>query len=386
MGEVGLVVSRRATRVDEIERFTLRRPNFFGPGVVSLASGDPSSLVPETVVSQVRAATSRDNFGYTHPYGLPALRERLAEWIGARTGHSLSPGEVVVTHGASSGLAALALALLDPGDRVLLPSPTYSLYADVVRLAGGVPEYVRPSSHSFGLPLDELERRASAARMIIICNPCNPTGAVYPDDELRRLSEIADAHHVTVVSDEAYSSIVYVPTNFTSALSIANSAHETILVDTFSKRLCMTGLRLGYVAASAQTAATIARVHHTLLGPVATPIQVAVSDILADYDRYTDGLLETLTHRRDAVGDALAAVDDLSYRPPAGGFYAFFGVQGNSDSAALAQDIAKGGVAVRPGAEFGDGGEGYLRLAFCGPEEQLSEGLRRLTSSLKDRR
>lgn len=373
-----------ATRVDDIGRNSLRHPNVFGPEVISLASGDPFELAADDVLSHVREAVVRANLGYTHPYGLPALRDQLAEWVGTSVGRRIEPAEIVVTNGASSGLAAIALAIVNPGDRVLLPSPTYSLYADVVRLAGGVPQYIASRPPTFDLPLDEIAASAASATMIIICNPCNPTGTVYSREQLTELAEIAAEHHIIIVSDEAYSSIVYPPTGYTSALSLSNESFPTILVDTFSKRLCMTGLRLGYVVAPPETAKAIARIHHTLLGWVATPAQVAVAELLTGYETYTGQLLKQLIGRRRAVDEALSGIRGISYRQPAGGFYAFFSVPAARNSVSLVRRLVAGGVGVRPGAEFGDGGEGYLRIAFCGNGARLAEGLQRLKDCLED--
>jgi aspartate/methionine/tyrosine aminotransferase len=390
-----------AARVRELERHSLRRPNVFAPGVISLASGDPAGLAPDRVVDRLRAAVERGSLGYTHPYGLPRLRERIAAWLaGPPRASATSPSgaapavpapappaweRILVTQGASSGLAAIALALLDPGDRVLLPSPTYSLYADVARLAGAVPEFVsaRPPGHP--LPLEGIAERAAGAAMLVLSNPCNPTGAVCSERDLRELTDIAERHDLLVVVDEAYSSIVYPPARFTSALAIEELDERLVLVDTFSKRLCITGLRLGFVLAPPALARSIQRVHHTLLGPVGTPVQEAVAGLLEEgigsVDRH---LLAECGHRRELVGEALSEVPEVVYRPPDGGFYAFFRVPGLEDSDGVARQLLTRGVAVRPGAEFGPGGEGWLRLSFCGDREELAQGLQRLIGAFPE--
>lgn len=379
---VGTVEGLEADRVAEIEKHTLRRPNVFGPDVISLASGDPAGLVPHDVVREVRSAMEQKNFGYTHPYGMTKLREHLADWITKQNRNEISASQILVTQGASSGLAATFLALLNPGDRVLLPTPTYSLYADAVRLAGGLPEAVPAAPPDFLLPIDRLTERAPDAKMIVICNPCNPTGVVYRQHDLQTLIDSTARTNVLMVVDEAYSSIVYQEDDFDSALTLNSAANRIVMVDTFSKRLGVTGLRLGYLVASPDLIKPISRVHHTLLGPVSTPLQAALDNVLGCYAVYAAQIVNECDTRRATVAAAVESLRDVHYRPPDGTFYSFLGLPWANDSAQVADKLRNYGVAIRPGIEFGAGGEHYIRLAFCGDQASLSEGLGRLVEGL----
>ncbi len=373
---------QQPSRVTIVEQATLRRPNVFGPDVISLASGDPSGLVPRAVVEAVEKAVGEAKFGYAHPDGLPALRTVVAGQLSQATGRELGAADVLVTSGASSGLGAVAFGLLSPGDRVLLPSPVYSLYADVVRLAGAIPEFVSCEPPDYQLPLDDLETAADGAAAIFICNPCNPTGAVYPPAALRSLGAIAERHDLLVISDEAYSSVIFPPAQFSSAISIPELAPRVVLVDTFSKRLCITGLRLGYVTAAPPYLSAIRRAHRTLVGPVNTPVQMAIARVLADEATFRTALLEEFTARRADVFAELSTAPEVSFQPPRGTFYAFFAIRGVADSDRASRALVAHGVAVRPGAEFGKGGEGSIRVAFCGDRTELREGLRRLVAAI----
>jgi aspartate aminotransferase len=343
--------------------------------VVLLDSGDPDFPTPREIVDSLQEALAGGATHYSEPFGDPELRERLAAIEDARCAWTVEQSQVVITHGASGGLSASILASLDPGDRVLIPEPTYSLYADHVRLAGAEPQFV-PTTADFHLDLDALEAAAGGARMLILCNPCNPTGAVFTVNELESVGRLADQHDLLVVSDEAYDSIVYPPTRFCTALAVPALARRLIYCQTFSKRYAMTGWRLGYIVAPEPLATAAGRIHFSLHGPLNAAVQRAGITAAGSPALPVEGYVA----RRQRIVERLSAVSGVKIRPPEGTFYAFFRYPGDEDSMSMQERCLEYGVALRAGSEFGDAGEGHLRLSFTAPPDVLEEGLSRLKS------
>src|SRR5262249_50230086 len=157
---------------------------------------------------------------YADPEGDPPLRSSVAAQLRARTGRDLTPQQVVITHGATGGLTAAILGAINPGDGVIIAEPSYSLYADLVLFAGGRPLHPPCPPPEFRLDLSAIESLAPDARALVLCNPCNPTGAVYTRTEIEEIARIADRYDLLLIADEAYDHIVYEPATYTSALSV----------------------------------------------------------------------------------------------------------------------------------------------------------------------
>ena len=347
------------------------------PGTVRLDNGDPDFNTPAPIREAHAAALAGGEVHYAHPQGTSALRAALAARVASVSGRPHGPEQVVVTHGATAALAAAILATVDPGDRVILPEPTYSLYADLVAMAGGRAVHVPTRRPTFHLDVDAIAEAAPGARLLIICNPCNPTGAVYAAEELVAVTKIARAHGLLVIADEAYDHIVYEPARFTSFLEVPDAADLLIYVQTFSKTYAMTGWRLGYLAAPAPLAAACSRVHRTLNGPVNSAVQAAGLRALSLDDGWSQRMLAEYVERRRLVLHTLRQ-RGTEVPSPEGTFYAFVPHSAALASERMADLAAAAGVAVRPGTEYGPSGEGFLRLAFSASREDLALGLERL--------
>ncbi|MDY7087723.1 MAG: pyridoxal phosphate-dependent aminotransferase, partial [Actinomycetota bacterium] len=237
-----------AFRIAELRRCS-RRPALAPapPGTVSLAMGEPDLPTPAPVIEAAAAALRRGETHYADQRGLRQLRAALASRLPERPGRPWIAEDVVVTHGATAALAAVVLAMIGPGDRVVIPEPAYSLYADLVVLAGGTVDFV-PIAPDLHWDLDALASALPGAAMIIFSNPSNPTGIVHRADELEALGKLLDGSDTLVVSDEAYHRLVYPGHAHTSALAIASLRDRTAYVQTFSKTYAMTGWRVGYLA------------------------------------------------------------------------------------------------------------------------------------------
>ena len=291
--------------------------------------------------------------------------------------------QVLITHGGSAGLAATILATVDPGTRVVIPEPTYSLYADLVWMAGGEVSFVRhrPDQH---LDLDGIAAAAPGARMVAICNPCNPTGAVYTRDELEALADIAEEHDLVVLADEAYDNIVFDGALFTSALEIDGLAERLVYVQTFSKTYAMTGWRVGYLAGPRAVVDAITSVHRAFNGPLNSAIQRAALVAVTEPTDWPRRMRREYQARRDIVTRMVAGVARLEMSEPEGSFYALIRYPGEVSSIDVVRQAAERGVAVRPGSEFGPGGEGHVRVAFSTGRELLIEGMERLLGLLEE--
>ena len=373
------VASRTVERISAMSQ----RPSTMGvapPGVISLAMGEPSEGTPEPIVDAAVEALRAGRTRYSPLAGLPALQQRIADHLTTRHGRAVAPDQVVCTHGASAGLAAAVLATVNPGDRVVLPEPTYSLYADHVAMAGGEVSWV-PSYPDGSIDVERVETELQGARMLILCSPGNPTGAVVGQDDLRRLSAAAQAAGAYLVCDEAYSAIVFDGIPYFSSLDL-DATYHIICAQTFSKAYAMTGWRLGYVVAEPAVAAAINLIHRTFVGALNTFVQDAGMIALDTSTKDLQRLTATYQERRDLVVRTLAGLPGVMMSRPQGAFYAFVRVGSALSSDELVARFRDAGVLVRSGREFGPSGAGAFRISFATGLEQLAEGLSRIVQVL----
>jgi aspartate aminotransferase len=347
--------------------------------MISLASGEPDFATPHHIRTAHTDALDAGATHYAAWNGAPDLREALAGHAGGPGRPARTADHVLVTHGGSGALAATILACVNPGDRVVIPVPTYSLYADLVRMAGGEPVLV-PQLDNLHLDLDAVAAAAPGARMVAICNPCNPTGVVYSEEELTGLRDIAEQHGLLVLADEAYDHIVYDPVRFTSVLDIPGLAEQVLYVQTFSKTYAMTGWRIGYLIAPPEVVTAAAVVHTRTAGPLNTAVQHAALAAITGPQEPVRQMLDEYRARRDLVMRLLGDVPGTRLRAPDGTFYAFIAHSPRLTSVQVAAKAREWGVAVRPGSEFG--GEGSIRLSFATHRKTLTSGLERLRDML----
>ncbi|MBO1268607.1 pyridoxal phosphate-dependent aminotransferase [Arthrobacter cavernae] len=364
-----------------------RRPATLGaaaPGAISLAMGEPDAGTPTAVVEAAVRSLVEGRTRYSPMTGAPALREALAEKIAAEHARPTTPREVVLTHGGSAGLAASMLALVGPGERVLIPEPTYSLYADHAAMVGADVVWVAANPDG-SLDLDTLRREAPTARMVILCNPGNPTGRVYSAADLAGVGALlAENPDLLLLSDEAYGSIVFDGLELVSALDLAGVSGQVVYCSTFSKTYAMTGWRLGYVVASGPVADKINLIHRTINGPLNTFVQDAALTALGTPDADLRAATASYQERRDLVLEALKGIPGVEVLAPQGAFYAFPRIESRLSSDEMAARFAQAGVAVRSGSEFGPSGEGHVRLSFATDHASLKEGLRRFETAVRD--
>jgi aspartate/methionine/tyrosine aminotransferase len=361
----------------DLAQNSLRPSRSPAPGMIRLQVGDPDFATPEHIVKAMFEAVEAGLTHYANWEGDPELRAAIAREVSGLANRDIPINQVVITHGATAGIAASFLAAVEPGQRVLIPEPSYSFYADATRMARAEPVMVPPAP-GFRLDLDALTAAAPGARMVVICNPCNPTGVVHTRAELESVVEIAERNDLLVVSDEAYSSIVFTGAEFVSALELPALHDRLIYLQTFSKKYAMTGFRIGYIVAPPAIAAAALTVHRMMTGAVNTFVQRAALTALTQPTDDPERMRREYELRRDLVAEILHGAPGLQMAAPEGAFYAFpFSTEGVRSDQLMARAYEKG-VAVRSGREFGPSGEGAIRVSFATDRESLTEGLDRL--------
>lgn len=357
-----------------------RRPSNLGqvvPGTVSLAMGEPNGDTAPQVVERAKASLDQGHTHYAAASGLPELKQALAEHTSGKTGRPTTEREVVLAHGASAALATITMALVQPGDRVVVPEPTYSLYADHIAMVGAQLVSIPPKDDG-SLDFQEIATALQDARLLILCNPSNPTGAVLQAHEMQQLEKLlSDNPDTLLVSDEAYSDLIFDNEKFISALSLSSLCDRTIMVGTFSKSYAMTGWRLGYAIAPENIAQRIDLVHRTINGSLNTFVQDAGVAALSTPPEDLADMRDDYQRRRDLVVDELSKMKRVSVQKPAGAFYAFPHIETSLSSQEMVEEFARGGVLVRSGSEYGASGEGHVRISFAADDETLKQGLQR---------
>ncbi|MGH3008417.1 MAG: pyridoxal phosphate-dependent aminotransferase [Gaiellaceae bacterium] len=372
-----------ARRLESVPRSGIREVLEAGRGsnAVDLAGGDPSFPTPEHIIAAAAEAAAAGSTHYTHGRGELRLREAIAQKLSRDNGIVCDPErEVIVTAGALNALAATFLALLDPGDEVLIADPAFANYAAQVALAGGVPVPV-PLTSEWQLDVEAVrEKLSSRTRAIVVNSPANPTGAVLERSLLEALAEALDGSRVVVVSDEAYEFLVYPPAQHSSLAALDGFADRTISVFSFSKTYAMTGWRLGYAVAPAGLDEALVKVQEHLVGCPSSVSQAAGLAALEGPREPAEQMLAEYGRRRELVVEALTGIDGVSLVAPAGAFYAFPRI--DALGPAPARGLAEHGVLSVPGEAFGEQGRRHIRISYAGPFEQVERGLARLRDTI----
>ena len=346
-----------------------------GADLIHLEIGEPEFPAPEAAVEAARSALASEPARYTDSRGTPELREAIARSHLRRSGARVDAERVLVTAGTSPALLLVFTYLLDPGDEVVLGTPHYACYPNLIRAAGGVPVFV-PTRAEQGYPLraDEVRKAITPrTRAIVVASPANPTGAIQARADLEALHALG----LPLVSDEIYDGLVYDGARVTSALELGD---DVFVLDGFSKRYAMTGFRLGYAIAPSGAMRALQSLAQNLFISVSSFAQRAGVAALEHGDATTAAMRESYGARRALLIDGLSRLGLEVPVVPRGAFYVFADARRfGSDSTALASRILEQAhVAVTPGIDFGEAGEGFLRFSCTAPEARLREALERI--------
>jgi aminotransferase len=360
---------------------------------VSLGQGVPSFSTPNHVIEAVSRALAGDSRSgkYSLQPGMPELRRAAAEYLGTQKGIVVDPeGEIIITVGAMEGLLAAILTLVEQGDQVILPSPTYASYIEQVLLAEGTPVFVPLRQEDWGLDVEAIKRAITQkTRAIILCNPNNPTGGVFDNEEVRSLCRVVKEHDLILVSDETYDFLVYddLPSPLSPA-ALPGLGDHVISVFSFSKKYAMTGWRVGYITAPHELMAQMMKVHDVAAICAPTPSQLAALAALEGPQDEVHRMQEELAKRRDLCCRRLDGLKNaFSYVKPRGAFYLMaryrFTDTPSRDVAIRILNEAR--VITVPGGSFGPGGEGHLRISFGATEEELNEAFDRIEKWVEEK-
>ena len=351
-----------------------------GRHVIHLEIGQPDFPTP-TFICEAAAKAARDGHtGYTHSLGLLPLREAIAAYYEREYGIAVSPERIVVTNGSSPALLLLFMALLRPGDSVLLPDPTYACYSNCIGVAGGTCAFLPTREQDgFQLKVNDIAARQAAAAAILINSPSNPAGTIIPADDLKALCSLG----VPVISDEIYHGLVYEG----RAYSALQFNADACVVDGFSKRYAMTGWRLGWMVLPERLVAPVQRMQQNFFICAGSAAQWAGIAALEHGRPEVERMAAEYNRRRVVLLEGLRALGFGVSSAPVGAFYILANARHlGEDSLALSFDILeKAGVGCAPGVDFGSGGEGYLRFAYANSLEHIEEALHRLKLYLEQR-
>lgn len=353
-------------------------------GCVSLGQGVPSFATPPHIVDAVTRVISSDpgSGQYSLQTGMPALRQQVSKYLEEEKNIFVNPEtEVCITVGGMEALLATVLTVVDQGDEVILPTPTYASYIEQILLAGGIPRHV-PLTGSWGLDLEAIRKAVTPrTRAIMLCNPGNPTGTVFSDEKIIALCEMALANDFVVITDEAYDYIVYEGSTPTSPLSIERFRNNVISVHSLSKKYALTGWRVGWVTAAERWMEQIMKVHDATAICSPTPSQHAALAALQGDQSCVDEMRQHLKERMELCCSRLDRLSGyFSYVRPKGAFYVMakylFSQESSNEVAIRLLEEAK--VITIPGGGFGAGGEGHLRISFGGLPEVINEAFDRI--------
>lgn len=358
------------------------------PDIIKLTLGEPDFNVPAHVKQAAIDSINADDSHYAPSTGTAALREAIVHFLNDRYHVQYdAASEVIVTVGASEAIYATLTAILNPGDKVLIPSPNFPLYDPVTLINGGEPVFVDTSDNGFVLSPAALRaaiaEHGSALKAVLLNFPSNPTGVTYTRDEVAALAEVLAETDLIVISDEIYSELTYGATHTSMAEFLPE---QTVLLNGVSKSHAMTGYRIGFVAGPAELLVKIGMIHQFAITTASNPAMAAAAEALrTDEGREDSELMKAVYEkRRDFVWEAMT---DLGFEipKPAGAFYIFAKIPADlplaDDDFAFARDLAhNGALAVIPGSTFGQGGQGYLRLSYAASDEDLYEAMSRLTA------
>jgi aminotransferase len=378
------VRSRLSRRVADLPPSGIRR--FFDlittlEGVISLGVGEPDFTTPWHIREAAIHSLERGYTMYTSNLGLPELRRAVARHLAERYEVQYDPdAEVLITVGVSEGLDLALRAVLDPGDEVLIPEPSYVSYGPCTLLAGGTPVYVPAGrERDFEVSVDEIARRVSPrTRAILIGYPNNPTGAVMPRAELEQLARLAAERGLLVVSDEIYDRLVY-GVEHTCFPALPGARDRTVLLGGFSKSYAMTGWRIGYLAAPADLLAGMVKIHQYAALCASITSQKAAIEALARGEGEVQAMVREYDERRRVLVHGLNALG-LDTFEPRGAFYAFPSIRatGLSSEQFAERLLLEQRVAVVPGSAFGPSGEGYVRCCYATSMAGIVEALERI--------
>ncbi len=355
--------------------------------VISLGVGEPDFRTPWQIRSAGIRSLENGKTRYTSNRGLEELRSEISRYVERKYSVSYTPEtDVLVTVGGSEAIDAAIRAIVNPGEEVIIPQPSYVCYEPITRLAGGVPVIINTKAENdFKITPEELtEKITDRTKALILPYPCNPTGAIMEKEDLEAIAAILRDKNIIVISDEIYAELTF-GTKHVSIASIDGMWERTILINGFSKTFSMTGWRLGYVCGPAEILKQITKIHQFAIMCAPTTSQYAACEALRACDDEVEKMKEEYDMRRKIIVKGFNDIG-LECREPKGAFYAFPSIKstGMSSEDFCEKLLYSKHVAIVPGPAFGDSGEGFVRASYCYSVAHIKEALARIEAFLKE--
>ena len=349
--------------------------------VISFALGEPDFTAPQHVIDATVASLQRGETHYTPNAGIPALRQAVSD-LYKRRGLDYKPSEVLIGAGAISMLNIACTAMLDIGDEVLVPDPGWANYVGLMMQVGAVPVPIHLKEEN-GFMYDVADLQAALTpktKMILLNSPSNPTGGVASADNLRQIADFAKANDLYILTDEIYRELLWDDEPYTSIASFPGMKERTVVVDGFSKTYAMTGMRLAWAVAPEEVIVVMTKLLENVLSSVNEGMQWGGVAALNGSQECVEEMKRQYRRRREIIVGGLNDMKGVSCLMPKGAFYAFpniskLGIPSREFAMRLLKEKH---VVVVPGTGFGDGGEGFVRLAYATSEDNIREGLRRM--------
>lgn len=360
-----------------------------GKDIISLNVGEPDFGTPDYIkVAGMKAIA--DNFTkYTPGNGILELRQEIVKKLKQDNGIEYGLNEITTSVGAKQAIASAMMVIAGPGDEVILPIPCWVSYTEMIRLAGATPVFVPVRPDNYELDLKAIEDAITPrTKAIIICTPNNPTGAVYSEESLRKLAELAVKHDLFIVADEIYEKLVYDGAKHFSVASISQEVKErTVTVNGFSKAYAMTGWRLGYLIVPRDLVRPMQALMQNFFLSTNSAVQKAGIAALTCADEDVARMHATYDERRRFLLGELKRLGFNIPVEPMGAFYMLINARHlGSSSMELAFDLLeKAHIGITPGIDFGSQTEGFLRLSYANSIDNLAEAMRRLEAYIRQR-
>lgn len=358
-----------------------------GINVISFGAGEPDYNTPKNIIDAAKKAMDEGNTKYTDVSGILPLKEAICGKLKKDNDLLYKPSQIVVSTGAKQCLANTLLAILNPGDEVIVPNLYWVSYPELIKLADGIPVFIngdRKSSYKF--TIDNLEKAVTSKTKAIILNtPNNPTGTIYNKDELIKIADFAKKHDLIIVSDEIYEKLIYDNEKHISIASISKDAYErTIVINGLSKSYAMTGWRIGYCACSEKIAKLMSNIQSHMTSNVCSITQYAAIEALNGPQDEIKEMISEFEKRRNYMVKELENINKLTIIKPQGAFYIMINIESyigktingekiNNSVDFAAQLLDEEKVAVIPGKAFGV--DDYIRVSYATSMESIKEGL-----------
>lgn len=351
--------------------------------VINLCIGEPGFTTPQNIIDAAKKALDEGHTKYTANAGIIELRRALAKKLKNDNNIEANPeNELIVTTGAGEAIVLSLMAIINPGDEVILPDPYWPNYLGHIAIVGGEPVFVETSEEdNFSLKAESIKKKITdKTKVIIINSPSNPTGGIIPEEELIKIGKLAKENGIIIVSDEPYEKLVYDGLSNFSLASVEEFKDNIITINSFSKTYAMTGWRVGYAHGPKNIIGGMVKLQENLSSCVNASAQYGAIEAINGPQNAVEEMVKEYKDRRDLLVNGLNELEGVSCTMPQGAFYAFPNIKElNMSSQDVAETLIKEvQVVTTPGSAFGFAGEGYLRLSFASSKEEIMESLSRL--------